>query len=247
VAGLTGMPPLRTIVCLAVSLFLIGHVICTPARGQALETAVKAAFVYRFLEFVQWPQESFQNAQSPITIAVAGDDEIAAELQRIVPGRLAQNRPLNVVTLRDDKDLGGAHVLFAGRVPDARFVHLLNAASQRSILSITDTTNGLERGAVINLVNVSDRVQFEISIQAATKARLVLSSRLLSLAIRLKKGALEISPAVAGAAQTPRRSMPSNLWPRLHAPLLTLTLTRSTQRICAHLCGDSIRLAAGAR
>lgn len=154
-------------------------------------TQIKAAFLYKFTGYVEWPKSSFKDANSPITIGVVGADEIADELRHMVAGRTVQTRPLTVIEVTKESDLSGVHVLYIGHDAGARMARLLEAVRQRPILTVTDIPDGLERGAMINFVMAKRRVQFEIAVDAAEKAGLVLSSRLLSVALRVKKGNIE--------------------------------------------------------
>ncbi|MBI4205736.1 MAG: YfiR family protein [Betaproteobacteria bacterium] len=184
---------------LAGLLWASGFVFSTHAAAQAEdvsvgETQIKAAFLYKFTGYVEWPKSSFKDPDSPITIGILGADEIADELRRIVSGRSVQNRGLTVAAINKENDLTGVHVLFIGREATARLPRLIEAARQRPILIVTDAADGLERGSIINFVMVKRRVQFEIAVDAAEKAGLTLSSRLLSVALRVKKG--DIEPAL---------------------------------------------------
>lgn len=155
------------------------------------EIQIKAAFLYKFTGYVEWPKSSFKDTNSPITIGVVGADEIADELRHIVAGRSVQSRPLNVIAVNKESDLNGVHLLFIGRDATARLARLIETARQRPILTVTDVPEGLERGSMINFVMVKRRVQFEISVDVAEKAGLVLSSRLLAVALRVRKGNVE--------------------------------------------------------
>lgn len=184
--------------CLAGLLWLCGVVFAAHAAAQADEATageiqIKAAFLYKFTGYVEWPKSSFKDTDSPITIGVVGSDEIADELRRVVSGRSVQGRALTVTPVGKDSELTGVHVLFIGGEAVARLPRLIDAARARPILLVTDTADGLDRGGIINFVMVKRRVQFEISLDAAEKAGLTLSSRLLSVALRVKKG--DVVPA----------------------------------------------------
>ena len=180
---------------LTVLLWICGLFSSSYAAAQADvspgEIQIKAAFLYKFTGYVEWPKSSFKDANSPIIIAVVGADEIADELRHMVSGRTVQSRPLTVIEVNKESDLNGVHMLFIGRDASARLARLLEAVRQRPILTVTDSPDGLDRGGIINFVMVKRRVQFEIAIDAAEKVGLVLSSRLLSVALRVKKGNIE--------------------------------------------------------
>ena len=145
---------------------------------------VKAAFLYHFGTYVQWPAGA--PADDAITIAVLGDDEVAAQLAQFLPGRRIQERPVEVRTLARIDELGDAEVLFIGREQNPRLTQLIAALAGRPTLVVTDDDNGLDRGAMVNFQLVDSRVRFEISVPRAEEAGLTLSSRLLSAALRVE-------------------------------------------------------------
>jgi hypothetical protein len=170
------------------------------------EIEIKAAFVYKFTGYVEWPRSSLGEPDNAITIGVAGAAEIVDELRRIVAGRTVQGRGISIRPVSSENDVRGVHVLFIGADANARMGRLLETARQRPILVITDAPDGLERGAMINFVMVKRRVQFEIAVEPAEKAGLSLSSRLLSVAFRVKKGDLELDVYLAGCGAPLRPS-----------------------------------------
>jgi hypothetical protein len=175
-----------------------------------LEAAVKAAYIYRFLEYVSWPPESLKSPADPIVIGVTQDDQVTAELQRIARERLAQNRKLAVHLVKQVRD-PAVHVLFVA-APDAPRVFKAMSPSQ-PVLTVTDARDGLERGATIALVESEGRIRFEVSLEAAHRAGLNVSARLLAIALRVKKGEYRVpiyalltpDPVAAGSATGERR------------------------------------------
>jgi hypothetical protein len=163
-----------------------------PARAQevsaAPERAVKAAFLYKFLGYVEWPPAALPQADTPLVIGIMGADEIAAELAQITTGRTVDNRSLVVRRLRDGDPLAGLHAIFVGRSEAARMAPLLRAAQQRGILTVTESPGALDLGSTINFLLLEGRVRFEISVDAAEKSGLKLSSRLLSVAQAVRTG-----------------------------------------------------------
>lgn len=157
------------------------------AFGQALEHEVKAAYLFRFLAFVEWPQSSFLRPDSPIVIGVLGDEAVLEELRAIVPGRVVQGRPVAAVRLREDASLAGVHVLFVGREASAQLARL---APTRAILVVSDSERGLDQGAVVNFVRAEGRVRFEVAVDAAEQRELRISSRMLAVASSVRPGKL---------------------------------------------------------
>ncbi|MES2263220.1 MAG: YfiR family protein [Pseudomonadota bacterium] len=157
--------------------------VSVPAASN-VERSVKAAFLYKFLGYVDFP--GAQDSAAPLVVGVLGADDIATELGRITAGRSVGNRAVTVRTLREGDPVSGLHMLLIGDV--ARPVPVLRAAQQNSVLSVTETDDGLQQGSVINFRLVEERVRFEVSLPAAEKSGLKLSSRLLSVAYHVQKG-----------------------------------------------------------
>ena len=170
--------------CLALSCLASGADAPAPAPGN-VERNVKAAFLYKFLGYVEFGNG--QEAAGPLTVGVLGAEDVAAELARITSGRMVGTRPVVVRQLREGDPLAGLHMVFVNG-DAARQQALLRAAQQAGVLSVTDSEDGLELGGVINFRVVDDRVRFEVSMPAAEKSHLKLSSRLLAVAYQVKKG-----------------------------------------------------------
>jgi hypothetical protein len=146
-------------------------------------TQVKAAFLYHFGTYVQWPTDAATT--DPITIAVLGDAVVAAQLAEFLPGRRIADRPVQVRPLTRIEELADEELLFIGSAHNARLPQLIAAVGRRPVLVVTDADDGLERGAMVNFRLVDSRVRFEISVPRADEAGLMLSARLLSAALRV--------------------------------------------------------------
>jgi hypothetical protein len=158
---------------------------CTGAWAQApavaRESAVKAAFLYKFAAFVEWPTGTFQRPDDPIVLGVAGNDAVAADLEQVVAGRMMEGRPVAVRRLRDGEPVPALHVLMIGQAADQR-VRSLSAATPGPVLVVTEQDNGLRLGGVLNFVTEGGRVRFSASLPAADARSLRLSARLLAVA-----------------------------------------------------------------
>ena len=157
------------------------------AGGGALERRVKAAFLYKFLGYAEFPAASFDSPGAPLVIGVVGADDIAAELTRIVAGRNVNGRPIMVRALREQDLAQPAHLLFVAGLDQVRSARLLRASA--ALLTVTECDDGLAAGGVINFTIVDERVRFDVSLDAAEKKNVKLSSRLLVVANRVQKGA----------------------------------------------------------
>lgn len=158
-------------------------------QAAALERKVKAAFLYKFLGYTEFPATVFSDAAAPVVIGVIGADELAAELARIVSGRTVQARPIAVRVIRDGEAPGAVHLLFVGGSDSARVKGVLKTAQPAPMLLVSEAENGLQQGSVINFKLVDERVRFDVSLEAADKHSVKLSSRLLTVANQVHKGA----------------------------------------------------------
>lgn len=146
------------------------------------ERRVKAAFLYKFLGYTEFPASAFADAGSPVVIGVIGAYELGAELGRIVAGRTVQSRPIVVKVMRDAEGACAVHMLFLGGNDNARIRSVIRAAAPGPMLVVSETEDGLQQGSVINFRVVDERVRFDVSLEAAEKNSVKLSSRLLAVA-----------------------------------------------------------------
>lgn len=151
--------------------------------GPNLERSVKAAYLFKFLGYVEFSGD----AGAPLNVGVMAADDVAAEVTRLTAGRTVNGRPVTVRTLRDGDATTGLQMLFVGAASE-RPVQTLRSAAQNGVLTVTDDENGLQQGAIINFRLIEERIRFEVSLPAAERSNLKLSSRLLSVAYHVQKG-----------------------------------------------------------
>lgn len=146
------------------------------------ESQVKAAFLYKFAGYVEWPDGFLGSAQTPLTIGVLGADAIADELTNIVQGRKSQSRSIAVRRFKAGDPLEETAILFVGKGDAARLKPMKDTLQARPILVVTEEPTGLAHGAMINFLLVDRHVRFEVSLEPVEKSGLRLSSRLLAVA-----------------------------------------------------------------
>lgn len=176
------------VLAFAWSVLLMLGLALQPALAQeetGLEYRVKAAFLYKFASYVEWPSE--RQASGPLVIGVAGSDEVAQELARLAAGRHVGNRPLTVRQVNDADSVSDLHVLFVGRGYSRSVEPLLRRARRDSVLTVTESEDAFNSGSTINFKLVEGRVRFDVSLPAVERSGLRLSSRLLSVAHRVRK------------------------------------------------------------
>lgn len=150
------------------------------AQGAAAsESAVKAAFLFKFGGFVEWPATSFARPDEPFVIGVAGDDAVFSALDEIAAGRTVQGRPLVVRRVREPQT--GLHVLYLGSMREARLREFMPPTAA-PVLVVTSQDAGLRLGGAINFGEERGRVRFSASPAQAQARGLRLSARLLDVA-----------------------------------------------------------------
>ena len=158
--------------------------ICNGTPDGYSEDSVKAVFLARFPGYVEWPP----TARTQFTIAVLGADGVAAELQRVLPNFQVARLQTQVRKIRRIDELGDAQMLFVGRESPVDLRLIVAATSARPVLLVTDDEHGLDLGSAVNFLLVDQRVRFEVSVLAAERSGLTISSELLSVAARVQGG-----------------------------------------------------------
>lgn len=148
------------------------------------ESGQKAAFVLRFAGFVEWPP----GADSEIfRIAVLGDTAVAGDLEELADGRQVGGRPVRVSRVTSVSAARDAQVLVVGSAHGPRLHDLLEPLAGHSVLVVTAENGALAAGSAINFLQHEDRVRFEVSLPAARRMGLRVSSELLSVAARVER------------------------------------------------------------
>lgn len=157
---------------------------CAPVLAQEPlpEYQVKAAYLFNFLKFVEWPEEAFPDPLAPIVIGISGDDPFGNALPQVIIGKTVQGRDLVIHKYHFGEDLRGAHILFIGPSEKKRLPQILSSLRGSSVLTVADTEGFLEAGGMIQFLSENDRVRFAINVDATSRAKLKMSSKLLSLA-----------------------------------------------------------------
>ena len=168
---------------LMVMLFATGAATAQVPRAGSLEIQVKAAYLYKFGNYIEWPARVFSTADSPLVIGVMGADAMSDELARVVTGRAINGRSLVVHKVKRGDPVTGLHVLFIGKqLEGARLTDVVDAARGLALLTVTEVDDGLAIGSMINFVEVGGKLRFEIAPRTAGLGELVISARLLAAA-----------------------------------------------------------------
>ena len=166
--------PKLTLVCLAA-----GSLLAAPARAQApSEYQVKAVFLYNFAKFVEWPEQG----NDPFDLCIVGDDPFGRILEDTVKGKTLQGRAIGINRIRAREKVQGCQIAFIGAAESGRTRWLLDSIREPGTLTVGESPGFARDGGIINFVIEDSRVHFEINVDAARRAHLQISSKLLSLA-----------------------------------------------------------------
>jgi hypothetical protein len=143
------------------------------------EFEVKAAFLYKFASFVEWPHDS---PNLPVAICIVGHDPFGGALDRVVKGKTVNGREFAIHRLKSGDGVGECHILFISGSERKRLRMALDRLQGVPVLTVGDMPEFCENGGAINFEVTDNRVQLEINPTAAERAGLQVSSRLLSLA-----------------------------------------------------------------
>jgi len=163
---------------------LAGLFVCgvSSAQSDPNEYQVKAAFLFNFTKFVEWPENAFVDSHAPIVIGVIGDDPFGESLVSIVAGQKAQGRGIEIVKYRYGDNLRRCHVLFISASERQRRAPILASLQEASVLTVSDIDGFAEAGGAIQFVVQENRVRFVVNLEVATQSKLRVSAKLLALA-----------------------------------------------------------------
>jgi hypothetical protein len=151
------------------------------AEDKAEEYAVKAAYLFNFAKFVEWPPPALPTPQSPLTLCITGKDPFGDTLET-VRDKSVRDRPLVIRRLSRLEEPTHCHLLFLSDSESTRLGQVLAKLKNGPILTVSDIPGFADAGGMIGLVNVGQRIRFEINLPTVQKANLKISSQLLKLA-----------------------------------------------------------------
>ncbi len=157
--------------------------LAAPASGDSLEYTVKAAYLYKFAPFVQWPDTAFDGPAAPFTVCIAGPDPFGASLEQATAGQRLGARPVVVRRLARTDKLSGCQILYV-KDPQSGGDSLARARGA-PVLTVTDGSLSDSPAGVIAFLVVDAHVRFRIDEAAARQNGLAISSKLLSLSVPL--------------------------------------------------------------
>jgi hypothetical protein len=152
-------------------------------NGSFSEYQVKAAFLYNFGKFVEWPANDFASTNAPLIIGVYGENPFGNNLAGVVNGRNIDGHPVITQAVSLDQ-LKSCQILFIAQSEQKNIKKILGALDDAGVLTVTENMSPFDSGVMINFILEDDKIHFEINNTAAEKVGLKLSSKLLMLATK---------------------------------------------------------------
>ena len=151
------------------------------------EDQIKAAFVYNFTKFIEWPSTSFADANAAIVIGVLGDSPMATVLDNVVRDRKVNGRPILVRTIQGPADAASIHVLFVSAAESSRWAQLQATIEPRPVVTVGESPWFAQSGGTINFIEQGDKLQFVINMVAAERSGVKISAQLQKLAAAVQR------------------------------------------------------------
>jgi hypothetical protein len=148
------------------------------------EYQVKAAYLYNFAKFIQWPESAFASAKAPLVIGVFGKDPFKGELAPLT-ARKVRDRSIEVRTYTDAGKIDQCHLLYIAPAQAKQFAQLAQTLSSKPIVTVGDRTNFARAGGIIQFVTKRDRLRFIVNLDQARKINIKISAQLLALAVEV--------------------------------------------------------------
>jgi len=176
---------IRTTTILVLGWFLLsGAGLACAQDPQPSEYQLKAAFLYNFAKFVEWPAAALPQNGSPFVIGILGENPFNDDLKKTVAGKKILDHPITVVPLPNITAATNCHILFISSSEKNRLPEIFQTLGQASVLTVGEMERFTQAGGIVNFVREGNKIRFEISDDAAKRAGLKISSKLLSLSVR---------------------------------------------------------------
>lgn len=155
----------------------------SPASAEiSKEYQIKAAFLFNFAQFVQWPPKTFTQADGPFCIGILGEDPFGSFLDETVRGEKIDGHPLVIKRYASAEEAKDCQILFISRSEMGRIEEVFTVLGNRSILTVGDAEGFVQRGGIVRFATEENKIHLRISPKAAKRASLVISSKILRLA-----------------------------------------------------------------
>jgi hypothetical protein len=161
--------------------------LCAWGDEPSLQDKVKAAFVFNFMQFTEWPAGTFESADSPIVVGFVGESAMADAFRSAAMSKTVNGRAVLVKQIRSTGDASGCEVIVIPGAGGVDHLNKLGSAASGAVLTIGDAEGFSEAGGVMQFYLEDGKERFEVNTAAAERAHLQISSKLLKLARIVRK------------------------------------------------------------
>jgi hypothetical protein len=159
-----------------------GNTVAAQNHSFPREHQIKAAFLYNFARFIDWPASAFADDSTKMVVGILGEDPFGEDLDQTIQGKKVGGRGLAIKRFRRLEELEPIQILFISSSEKKHLTHILEALQGMSVLTVSEVDGFAQRGVVINFFLENRKIRFEINVDAAKRAGLRISSKLLRLA-----------------------------------------------------------------
>jgi hypothetical protein len=183
--GLRGGEPPRSrlgaLLLASMMLCLTTQLVAQGSPSTLPEDAIKAGFLLNFTHFVEWNESLFPAPASPFILCIAGDPHLAALLAQAAAGKTMDGRGVSIRAVKGTDDLHACHILYIGAAEERHAAHILHGLPPTGILSVGESPDFNSAGGILNFLVVDNRVKLELDLNAATRAGLKISAKLIAV------------------------------------------------------------------
>jgi hypothetical protein len=163
-------------------LVLAGSTPLQPQSAPSVEYQVKAAFLFNFAKFIEWPPDTFPSEKTPIALCVFRYDPFGSALDEVIRGKAINNRELSARRIDELSQLKGCQVVFVSEREDKLLPETLNSVKGTNVLLVGESAEFAERGGAVQFFLEENKLRFAVNVDAVQRAHLQMSSKLLALA-----------------------------------------------------------------
>ena len=147
------------------------------------EYQLKAAFLYNFAKFIDWPPVTSAGDQAPFIVGILGDSPFGSDLEQTVAGKKINDRTISVLPFRSAAEAVNCQILFICNSEKKHFSEIIQSLRGHAVLTVSETDGFIQTGGMVNFVLEDGKIRFQINDEAAKAAQLKISSKLLNLAV----------------------------------------------------------------
>jgi hypothetical protein len=175
---------------LVIALWLFVGIPCLRSeQPKAREFEVKAAYLYNFARFVEWPGENGSDGKGSFEICILGADPFGATLDATVAGQTIGGKSISIRRVSKPQEVSPCRIVFISSSEEGRLKEDLAALDKAQALTVSDIPRFSERGGMIGFILEGNRVRFDVNLTSAQGAGLTLRSELLKVATNVRKHA----------------------------------------------------------